>query len=206
MKTDYLILTDPELVERLRHSDGYAFEEIYKRYKDHILIYANKLLNNNDQAQDLVQDVFTTIFVNMSTVNIPSLSSYLHRSVRNEVIALYRHHKTKRNYFAFFKKYTEEGHCTTDAILREKELNEEIEREIARLPKKMRAVFEMSRKQYLNHQQIAEASGLEPGTVKKQMYNAITRLRSRLKCIFFLYFMYAILMLNKIISLITNHN
>ena len=206
MKADYKNLTDPELVGLLGLSDGYAFEEIYKRYKYHLYIYAAKLLNNKALAEDVVQDIFAAIFANISTIKIPSLSSYLYKSVHNGVIDLHKRHKTKRNYFAFYNEYIEKGHCTTDDILRGKERSEEIEREIAKLPKKMRIIFEMSRKQYLTHLQIAEALGLKPGTVKKQLNYAITRLRSRLKCIFLLYVMYAILMLNKVISIITNHN
>jgi RNA polymerase sigma factor (sigma-70 family) len=206
MKSAYQNLSDNELVGLLSLSDHQAYEEIYDRYWKRLYIYAAKISDNNTQAKDVVQDIFTDIFTKMSEINIPSLANYLHKAVRFGVYDLEKRDQTRRDYLALFKNYIEEGQCTTDDIVREKELRQEIDREISRLPKKMRVIFEMSRKQYLTHLQIAEASKVKPGTVKKQLYYAISKLRSKLSCLVFWHLLHAILALNKIIILINPHN
>ena len=68
----------------------------------------------------------------------------------------------------------------TDETIREKELKGIIEREIASLPAKMRAVFEMSRNENLSYKEIAEELCISDKTVKKQINNAIKILRKKI--------------------------
>ncbi|MVT41838.1 hypothetical protein GO495_14705 [Chitinophaga oryziterrae] len=62
----------------------------------------------------------------------------------------------------------------------------------------MRAVFELGRKAYLNHKEIAEKANISEETVKRQISYSIKILRSILTVHLFLYPMSAVLMLNKI--------
>jgi len=62
------------------------------------------------------------------------------------------------------------------------------EKELALLPPKMREVFELSRKSYLTHREIAEKMEISDHTVKKQINNALKILRLRIG-IFLLFFL-----------------
>jgi len=48
------------------------------------------------------------------------------------------------------------------------------------LPPKMREIFELSRKEYLSHKEIAEKLGISEQTVSKQVSNALKILRTKL--------------------------
>ena len=67
-----------------------------------------------------------------------------------------------------------------DHRIRERELQERINAEVKRLPKKMREIFCLSRDNYLSHRQIAERTGLSESTVKKHVNNALKVLRVKL--------------------------
>ena len=195
----YATLTDAELIEKLNQLDNTAFAEVYERYWDMLFNHAVHMLRDEQQAGDLVQDIFTNILVNMGKLEIPStLSAYLHKAVRNRTIHRINHLRVRVNYAAHFKSFVQEGIYTTDERIREKEFKEQIEKEIAQLPPKMRVVFEMSRKAHLSHKEIAGKTAISEETVKRQISYALKILRSKLSSGFFLYVMSVTLMLNKL--------
>lgn len=181
MKIDYTFYTDAQLAERLNLQDTAAFEEVYDRYWNILFIHACKMMGDQEKARDVVQDLFTTLFAKMGELHLEStISAYLYRSVQNMVIKAFNHQKVKHNYAASLQAYYNKGELVTENHIREKELKILIEKEIDNLPPKMKTIFEMSRKAHMSHKEIATAAGLSEGTVKKQLYYAITRLRSKL--------------------------
>ena len=199
MRVNYKSLTDGELSNKLIVRDDAAFSEIYKRYWGVLYGFARKTLNNDDQAEDVVQEVFANLYERAGDLFQESnISAYLYRSVKNSAIDAIRHDKVKINYVASFKDFYNKGEYTTDNQLREKELKDLIEKEVQNLPPKMRQVFEMSRNAYLTHKEISEITGSTPNTIKKQLRLAIMKLRARLTCLFLFQIMSAILWLNRL--------
>jgi RNA polymerase sigma-70 factor (family 1) len=196
---DYRKYADEELSILLNKMDHKAFSEIYERYWALLFRHARRMLKDEEQAADLLQDLFTSIWYNAGTVEIKtSLSTYLYSGIRNRIIKLIRHEKVKRNYMFTLVDFLTEGHNSTDEAIREKELRQQIEREIAHLPEKMREIFELSRKSHLSYKEIADQVNISEGTVKKQVYNALKVLRMKLGALFFLMVMHAILLLAKL--------
>jgi RNA polymerase sigma-70 factor (ECF subfamily) len=181
MKVNYTSYTDAQLAEGLNLQDVAAFEEVYDRYWNVLFIHACKMTGDQEKAKDLVQDLFTALFAKMGELHFEStISAYLYRSVQNRVISAFNHQKVKHNYAASLQAFYNKGELATENHVREKELKILIEKEIDNLPGKMKSIFEMSRRDNMSHKEIATASGVSEGTVKKQLYYAITRLRSKL--------------------------
>jgi RNA polymerase sigma-70 factor (family 1) len=198
MKSNYFNYTDAQLAELYNQQDRGAFEAIYDRYWDLLYIHAKKMLHDEDQAQDVVQDLFTNLFNKMGKLELKSaFKSFLYQSTRNQVLDLIRRDKVKFDYISSIQAYYQQGENTTDNLVLEKELSRTIEQEIAKLPPKMRAIFEMSKKAYLSNQEIAEATNTSEENVRKQIRQAVNKLRSRMTCFFCLQIMAGILWLNR---------
>lgn len=195
----YSTLTDRELTDRLSDQDIRAYEEIYKRYWRVMFEFARKLVQDNDQAKDIVQDTFIRLYNNIGSTDFGkvNIAPYLYKTVKNIVIDLSIRNKRNLNYLASLRDYVNAGQFITDEKIRANEVMMLIEKEISRLPPRMRAVFEMSRKEYLSRKQIAAATELSEETVKKQIANAVKLLRSKLGSDLFLLLMAAILKANK---------
>ena len=177
----YNSFSDFELTELLRNGDGAAFTVIYNRYFDGLYLHAYKRLQDHDEAQDVIHELFTHIWNRRSEFYITtSLSAYLSTAIRNKILDVMSHQEVKSKYANSLQEFLASGHCITDHRVRERQMQELIEREIADLPQKMREVFEMSRKQQLSHKQIAEQLSLSEQTVRKQVNNALKILRSKL--------------------------
>lgn len=178
----YSTYSDQELVAFLKLGDKTAFEEVYRRYGMMIYFKVNQMLRDEEAAKDLVQDVFMNLWSNAGQVKEDAnLPGYLYVSSRNRIFNLIERGKTKNDYVSSISRYATEASTETMDKLDEKELMAIIALEIAKLPVKMRQVFEMSRLENLSHKEIAEKLGISEKTVKTQVHNALDILRVKLK-------------------------
>jgi len=181
MTSDYGAYSDQELTNLLKLGDKHAFSEIYSRYKLIMHNHAWNKLRNTQETQDLVQEVFSKLWAKRETVNIGlNLSGYLYTCIHNQFLNMVVHKKVRAKYIDSIAHYSDHAPVLTDHLVRENLLKKIIEKEISQLPPRMREVFELSRKQHLNHKEIAEIMGISEETVKKQMTYALKILRTKL--------------------------
>lgn len=181
----YQQYSDLELVSLISLDDGLAFAEIYQRYRGVLFLHAYRILGNEEEAKDVLQELFTTVWDKRNSLALKtSLSAYLYTSIRNRIFDYLAHKKVEEKYISSLARFIEEGECVTDQQVRERELGELIEKEIASLPPKMREVFELSRKENLSYQDIARELNISDKTVKKQVSNALHILREKLDIAF----------------------
>ncbi len=182
LMVDYKLLPDDDLFKLLKLDNELAYAEIYNRYKVLLYRHATKHLKNQEEAKDIIHDLFSNIWQNRESLNIEgSLAAYLYQSVRNRVINFQLKNKRADNYINSFQHFLETfNQADTDHLVRENMLKEMIEYEISSLPEKMRVVFEMSRKQGLSHKEIAEKLNITEQSVRSHVKGALKRLRYRI--------------------------
>jgi RNA polymerase sigma-70 factor (ECF subfamily) len=188
--TAYRNLNDEELLELLKSSDKTAYEELYNRYWAIVFRHARGMLLNDEEAKDLVQDLFVVLWNKAADLAIESsFSSYLYGMVRYKVFDLIDKRKVQKRHLQSLENFIHNGECTTDHTVRENELSRIIELEVSMLPARMREVFELSRKSHFSYQQISTHMDISDQTVKKQIYNALKILRFKLGgiCLFIIF-------------------
>lgn len=85
------ILSDAELVERIRDGDERAFESVFRRDFDLLLRIANAIVHAPDVAEEIVCDVFATLYRRRMTLVIATtLEAYLVRAVRYRALSVVR--------------------------------------------------------------------------------------------------------------------
>ncbi|MFA6945710.1 MAG: RNA polymerase sigma-70 factor [Pedobacter sp.] len=193
----YSTLIDNQLLDLIKSGDERAFAEIYERYWGLMFHHVLKMTGDKDETKDLVQEIFTNLWLNIGHIEPgTSLAAYLYVSARNKVINLVRHDRVKKNYLTSLSIFCDNNHDTTLEQLTAKDLSIAIEREIQNLPCKMREIFELSRKHYRSHKEIADELHISDKTVKKQINNAIKILRLRLNIFSLLLSIYTGIALN----------
>lgn len=176
--------SDAELAVLLREGNEQAFAEIYQRYRAPLFLHAYRMLQDDEEARDMVQELFGAVWARHQTLSIrTSLDAYLYGAIRNRILKFIAHQKVIAKYTDSLNAFLEEGVAFTDEAVREKELIRILEKEIAGLPPKMREVFELSRNGLLSHKQIAEQLAISDKTVKKQVNNAVRILRLKINLI-----------------------
>ncbi|HEY1062662.1 MAG TPA: RNA polymerase sigma-70 factor [Daejeonella sp.] len=193
----YNSLKDSELLGLLRSGNEKAFAEIYERYWGLMFHHILKMTGDKDETKDLVQELFTNLWLNVEQIDSETnIAAYLYVSARNKVINLIRHDKVKNNYLSSLSNFANQHQNSILEQLSAKDLSIAIEREIQNLPCKMREVFELSRKKFRTHKEIAEELQISDKTVKKQINNAIKILRLRLNIFILILTIYLSLLSN----------
>lgn len=168
----------------IAQSDKAAFSELYNRYKGVLYLHAYRMLEDEEEANDILQELFTTLWLRREDlVFTVSVTSYLYQSVRNRVLDVFAHKKVAQKYMDSLNQFIETGEYSTDEQVREQELRMLIEQEVALLPAKMREIFELSRVNNLSYKEIADELNISDKTVKKQVNNALRILRQKIDLI-----------------------
>lgn len=188
---DYYKLSDLDIVRLFRTGDDSAFKEIYERYDKLLYLFAYKKLRDQDEAMDVVHDVFAWILNNRQHLALKtSLSSYLYKSVLNKILDIFRHQETIRKYIALGDHYIELDSYETDYLIREKDIVERINKEIASMPEGMRKVYELKYHNNLNSKAIAEQLGLSEHTVNTQLHKARKHLKTKLGILIYVLYIF----------------
>lgn len=177
----YQSLPDPVLFDLIRRGDEHAFRAIYDRYFDVLYAHAYQKLRNREDAQDVTQELFTVLWDKRRAIAPKgNLLPYLYTSIRNRVINIIARKKVESVHIQSLQGFINRGSCQTDYLVRERQLSAIIDEEIAALPPRMQEIFELSRRRYLSHKEIAAVLNLSEQTVKKQVNNALRILRTKL--------------------------
>jgi RNA polymerase sigma-70 factor (ECF subfamily) len=178
----YSKYADHILINLLKEDDQSAYTEIFKRYSKILLQHAYKMLGSRDEANDVVQEVFLSIWNKRHELIITgSLSSYLYKAAKNRILNHIAHEKVVSRYADSISNFIENDYVLADSNLREKELELIIAKEIALLPEKMREVFLLRKVEELSYDEIALQLNITDKTAKQQVYNSLKILREKLK-------------------------
>lgn len=163
------------------NADDQSFDQIYLDHYPALHHYAYTMINDTAAADEMVQDVFLKILERPKPVMIhTSLKAYLYKSVYNECMNYFKHHKVKQKYqsqiFYEMDKYAE--HPLNK--LQYREFEQHLKKAINNLPEQCRTVFQLSRFEELKYAQIATQLGISIKTVDNQMCKALKKLRVQL--------------------------
>ncbi len=174
-------ISDTELISLLELGDHSAFTEVFNRYWDQLYLHALKMLGDEDEAKDVVQELFTSLFEKSGEIDFrSSLSGYLYVSLRNKVLNYIRKKKTRSTFEEDLSIYIDTNQHNVIEKITEKELTEALALEIKNLPPKMREVFLLSRNEQLSYKEISEELKISTHTVKRQISNALKIIRIKL--------------------------
>ena len=171
---------DEEVFKSVRDGNAKALQVLMQRYWEPVFHMAMKTLQDTLAAEDVVQEVFITIWEKRSRIDLKySLKAYLFACARYEI---YRQVKRSLD-----KKQQLKGH-TADFIeyfnplkqLEYEELLEKIEALVDQFPEKRRAIYRLSRNEQLSHQEISALLKVKPKTVENQITLALKHLRKGL--------------------------
>ncbi|WP_084163777.1 RNA polymerase sigma-70 factor [Olivibacter sitiensis] len=172
---------DYELILLLKKGDEDAFSYIYNQYWPSLYIYAQKIIKDGLEAEDIVQEVLLSIWSKGASLQINgSLSSYLFGAIRFASFNQIDKKQVRQDYIDSILDFANSGINFTDDYILEKELNRIVESTIENMPPRMREVFELSRKHKLSLKEIAETMNISDKTAKKQINKALKLIKTKL--------------------------
>ena len=181
-------LSDEEILLSFQSGNRQAYELIYERYWMVLFRHADKILQDEEEAKDVVQEVFTILWLKgASLLPHQPVAAFLYTTTRYKVLDHLKRSKVKTKYLDALKLMMEQRNPIPDQQLIEKELARQIEQEIESLPPRMKEIFKLSREQYQSHKEISEQLNISDKTVKKQISNALHLLKDKFQVLFSLF-------------------
>lgn len=170
--------SDEALLELLKEENRQAFNVLYNRYWKKLYNTANKRIKDSEVAEEIIQDLFTSLWLNRHKLNIhTSFESYLHSSVRYMIIACFQKQMNKLRFEEGFSRVNVIADTATEDSILTNDLLSVLNRKVYALPEKCRSVFELSRKDHKTNKEIAATLGISEKTVENHMTRALKILR-----------------------------
>ncbi|GAC1368273.1 MAG: RNA polymerase sigma-70 factor [Hymenobacter sp.] len=179
--TLYASWKDAALVEALRRGDEHAFAEIYTRYGFTLLELAYRKVHSREAAEEIVQDLFTTLWHKRETAAIQKLKEYLATAVKYQVINLIKSKLIHTGYVVYRQLGASVADHRTEEDLAIRDLSQALGRSLAYLPSYTREIFQLSRMEHQTVPQIAVRLNLSPKAVEYHLTRALKLLRVSLK-------------------------
>jgi len=158
-----------------------VFDFVFHYYYSGLCAYAEKILNDPNASEDIVQDLFFTLWIKHNQIQISSsLKNYLFSAVRNRSLDYLKKEKRKiHNGDATVDLHNHSENLSTFWFA-ESEMEKLVEKSLNKLPPRCREIFTLSRFEGHNNQEIAEQLNISKRTVELQISNALKVLRKDL--------------------------
>lgn len=170
---------DLELLQALKIGQTTALSKLYDRYGSVVYGLALKILKDAQEAEDLTQEVFVTLW-NNNTYNPArgSLSNYLVVMTRSRSLDKLRSRGSRRKFLERWQ------HTTVPAFTLSAsdqidiwDTSQQVQEALAQLPEQQRKILEMAYYQDLSQSEIAKTLNIPLGTVKTAARQALKKLR-----------------------------
>jgi RNA polymerase sigma-70 factor (ECF subfamily) len=179
--------SDKELIEEyVNTKSNEAARLLVEKHRQYAFRVAKRYTNNDlDAAEDLAQEAFIKVFINLHTFKFKSnFQTWLYRIIKNT----YLNTISKRRIENTMQKTTIEDYIemmceneNPETALEYKELLQKFENALQKLPERQREVFCLRYYEEMKYEEISKMLGLDVGGLKASYYHAMKKLTKMLK-------------------------
>ena len=176
--------TDAEVWNVLKQGQSQALQILYERYSSLVYRLAFRVLGNSQEAEDLTQDIFLTLWRSRNyDPNRGSLGSYLTTLTRSRAIDKLRSRGTQVKFLQRWSQLmvTESSSPSPFEAASLSQRSEQLKAAIAQLPASQRQVLEMAYFDGMSQSEIAKQLETPLGTVKSWCRQGLLNLRKNLQ-------------------------
>ncbi len=183
---------EARLVADLRAGDEAAYERLVRDYGGRLLAVARRMLRNEEDAHDALQDAFISAFKAIGRFEGGSrLGTWLHRIVVNASLMKLRSARRREEVAIedLLPRYLDDGHMlepptgwsdTAEAMAQNKELRALVRQTIDRLPENYRTVLVLRDIEGHSTEEAAESLEVSTGVIKTRLHRARQALKALL--------------------------
>lgn len=175
------LYTDESLLTALRNDEAGAFQTLYKRFWKDLYKTAYARFQNEQDAEDVVQDLFIKIYEIKDTLVInTSLIGYLQNALKFRIIRVLSRVDLHQKAMEHLVYRMTEMQATILDVMTASDLERTISQVVGRFPANMQKIFVLRSEDY-TVKEIAEALGLAEQTVRNNIAESLRRLKISLE-------------------------
>lgn len=167
------------ILDRITKHDKEAFRFLYEYYFTKIVLFAESYLYDEEEARDLVQDLFFHLWDHSEALHVTtSIKSYLFTSVRNRCLNILRDRKIRDEHNN--KLFEAQLFSGTEDVVIDEEIQQRLQEALNSLPDKCREIILLKVVEGKKNKEIANQLNIAETTVKTQVQRAYRMLREKL--------------------------
>ncbi|WP_163707253.1 RNA polymerase sigma factor [Mangrovibacterium lignilyticum] len=173
--------SEKELVDGLKQGDKKAFQSLFDQYAKRIFVFAKGYLKSNEEAEEVVQDVFIKVWNVREAINTElSFKSYLFKITFNRIREFFVKQSRENYYKHEILDYAIEFDNRTEESIDYKSLLDLVEKYIDQLPPRQKEIILLSKKKGIPSKEIAVLLDISSRTVEKHLSEALKQLKKEL--------------------------
>ncbi len=177
----YERFSDEELLSCLIEGNQKAFEAIYRRYWYRLFGVAFHEIGTKEEAEEILHDVFESLWGRREEASIRNLSAYLVVAVKHRVTNYIKSCITQRKYQEYLILNEIQQSYATDEIVHFSDLSKAVDEVMKKLPERTSEVFRMSRFENLPVKEIASKLNISEKGVEYHITQSLKLLREQLR-------------------------
>ncbi len=177
----YKSWSDEALLTALLADNREAFAELYERHWYRVFALAYRKLKVRETAEELVQDLFATLWHKRREQAIENLEHYLTIAINRRIISYLRSNQVRTAYADYCRWTQAEATQETEDELAAADLSEAFARALLRLPEQSREVFRLSRLEHFSVREISLQLNLSSKAVEYHLTKSMRLLRGHLR-------------------------
>jgi RNA polymerase sigma-70 factor (ECF subfamily) len=178
------------LADDLRAGSPAAFDVLVRRYGGRLLAVTRRLLGNEEDARDAVQDAFVSAYrARASFAGHARVATWLHRIAINAALMRLRtrRRRPEEPIDRLLPAFADDGHHVEtfrswdeppDVALARREMRDAVRRAVDRLPESYRTVLLLRDIEGLDTEATAASLGISPNAAKIRLHRARLALRT----------------------------
>lgn len=161
----------------------HSFKLLYKTYYAPFCLYAKRFIEDKDTREDLVSDVFTSLWNNIESLDLNSgtVLGYIKMCVKNNCLNFLKHQEYEWNYAEFIQKSAPVYETEPDSVYTLEELYRMLYEALDKLPPNYRTVFTESFFKGKTHAEIAEELNISVKSVNRYKQKTLELLHNELR-------------------------
>lgn len=172
---------EAKLLADLRKGSVRAFEQIFNDHWDPLYKRARAKLRSHEEAQEVIQNIFSVLWEKREKLLITNLSYYLNTALRNRILNIIRDKIPHQKYWDYYKTFIPQQVQATEEVMEFEDLNSAVELAVENLPEKSRQVFKLSRLEGRSNAEIARLLKVSEKAIEYHLTKSLKELRLHLK-------------------------
>lgn len=176
-------INESDFVERLGklETSDEAFRQFFKIYSKRLYVNIRRLVANQEDANDIMQDTFMKAYQNISAFRCDSsLFTWLFRIAVNETLTFLNKQNHESSILIAANDENVVDNVTADEYFDGDELRQKLEQAITSLPAKQRIVFNMKYFDNMKYEEMSELLDTSVGALKASYHHAVLKLKQML--------------------------
>lgn len=162
-------------------NDADAFNELFRRYCKKIHVFVIKKIQNKDATEDIVQDIFASLWERRSSLIIHHVSTYLYTAAKYKAIKFAAAEISDKKNWDYYKQYIPKSEELTAEMVGFNDLMEQVEESLNCLPQRSKEVFHQSRFEGKSTKELADRYHISEKAIEYHITQSIRQLKLSLK-------------------------